>query len=184
MRRLSAVGLLMSCARGAAPPPPTTPSAGPTLTVAATAMTVRFPSEVRPDSAWAAQRVPDRFAGPAWRVLIPVDTGTIVAHYTIHPDSALQLGAFADLAAAIRAGRLEACAQQSWILVCGANLRGTGAVDRGEVVVTITETRWLEALQHQRPPTAWLGILAPGRRWIWSDSVRVTYVDASERGGA
>ncbi len=117
---------------------------------------VVFPATLRPDSAWPAQQLPDRFAGAAWQVLIRLDTTWLAAVHQLEPDSALLLPAFVSLDQAVGAGHLRACDLEAYLLVCFRPLRGSAALAEGRVVLHIQESGWTAALLRSRPTSAHL----------------------------
>ena len=136
---------------------------------------VVFPATLRPDSAWPAQQLPDRFAGAAWQVLIRLDTTWLAAVHQLEPDSALLLFVFVSLDQAVGAGHLRACDLEAYLLVCFRPLRGSAALAEGRVVLHIQESGWTAALLRSRPTNAHLAIAGNGRLHSWADSVTIEY---------
>ena len=144
---------------------------------------VLFPAVVRPDSAWPAQQLRNRYSGPEWRILIRVDSQWLAAVHHFEPDSA-PLPAFASLGAALRAGRLRSCTLDAWLLVCARSLHGATSLVEGRVQIRIQDAEWRRRLGARRPARALLSVVRNGQEAFWSDTVRIDYTGVERRGGA
>jgi hypothetical protein len=134
-----------------------------------------FRPDARARGDWASERLPDRWAGPSWRITLASEPPALIAALTVYPDSLRQLRAFSSLEQAIGAAELAACTLDVWVLSCGLPLAGTALVDRDQVVVRIRDAGWLRRVRARRPVRAALSVIGP-RNVILSDtSVVVEY---------
>jgi hypothetical protein len=134
-----------------------------------------FRPDARARGGWPSDRLPDRWAGPSWRITLSSDTPALIAALTVYPDSLGRLRAFSSLERAIGAAELAGCVLDVWVLTCAAALVGTAVVERDQVVVRITDSAWLRRVHARRPGHAELSVFGPRNVMLSDTSVVVEY---------
>jgi hypothetical protein len=139
-------------------------------------LTVAFPRDTAADTSWDGGQVSDRFAGPEWRVMIRVDTTFLAAVHKVYPDTSLALPPYGSLSEVVRAGKLQNCHLQDWILVCGERLDGSVELLGDRVVLRIRSHAWINRLREARPKHASISQYKLDRRYAYGDSVVIDYL--------
>jgi len=147
---------------------------GPSAIVTREALLVAFPPEPRGDTAWTRFTVRNRFAGYFWHILIRTHDGWLAAGFQVDPTDKLKMPSFPSLTAVVAAGRLASCRLETHIIACFDPIEGTVHVERGQVVIAITDAHWLGVLARERLPRVHL---ARGQEngYAWQEAIPLLF---------
>src|SRR5882724_4414416 len=135
-----------------------------------------FPADSQTDFPWPAQTLTDRFAGPFWNVVAASPgRSPVAAAAQLRSVDSLILGPYPSLDAVVSETQLYNCELEAHVIHCYKPLSGVVTVDRGRVLIRITDAAWVRQLNEQRPDSAWLRVDRPNRRALLHRRVALRY---------
>jgi hypothetical protein len=176
-----AVWLVAGCA-GSVPPggsrSPAPIEAAPIVQLDRTTLLISFPAQAGADLTWPAQRLPEGYAGPEWRVLIHAgDEWILVASLQLVPNSTQLLGPYGSTSDALEHARFRECSLGQHTISCSKSLNGDAAIEGKELVLRIKDRSLITRLQANRHlhPSARLNFRRNQQDIVWQGTVYLDY---------